>query len=38
MEQKLKFLLDAEIVDDKTGFEMQGSSGRITYSYQACGI
>ncbi len=37
MEQKLKFLLDAEIVDDKTGFEMQGRSGRITYSYQACG-
>lgn len=37
MEQKLKFLLDAEIVDDKTGLEMQGNPGGVTYSYQACG-
>lgn len=37
MEQKLKFLIDAEITDDKTELEMQRSSGEITYSYKACG-
>lgn len=37
MAQKLKFLHDVEIVEDRTGLEMQGGSGRVTYSYQACG-
>lgn len=37
MEQKLKFLIDAEILDDKTELEMQKNSGGTTFSYQACG-
>lgn len=37
MEKKLKVLFDVEIVDDETVFNRQGSSGRITYAYQACG-
>lgn len=37
MEKKLKVLFDVEIVDDETVFGGQGSPGRITYAYQACG-
>lgn len=37
MEKKLKVLLDAEITDDKINTELQNGSGRIRYSYQACG-
>ncbi len=37
MKQKLKFLLDVEIVDDNTIFEPQSNEDSVTYSYQACG-
>lgn len=37
MEKRLKVLLDAEIVDDKTFFELQSDSNGFAYSYQACG-
>lgn len=37
MEKKLKVLLDAEITDDKISTELQNSSGKVIYSYQACG-
>ena len=37
MEERLKVLFDAEIVEDKTVYEVQSNSGGIVYSYQACG-
>ena len=37
MEQKLKVLLDVEIVDDDMNAELQNGFGRFTYAYQACG-
>lgn len=37
MNEKLKVLLDAEIVEDKTVYELQSSLSGIAYSYQACG-
>lgn len=37
MEKRLKVLLDAEIIDDKTIFELQSNSSGTAYSYQACG-